>query len=198
MCLPFRRTHLLLITVLRSTSNGDCRTPCPLWLLTNAFHLLSLISAHERISAYSMYPISMTQLIDLGSPLVRITRLISYVASKCQVYQHLHTTTLERSVITLITHRCAVLISNVNLSGHKGLSVSVYLTHNLIVFRFQWSLNAVYNQTPYHLCFTPKTYMLAIINSFFGCFKDVLPICCLALNNFTLRLTTRLIIQKVR
>lgn len=138
-------------------------------LLTNAFHLLSLISAHERISAYSMYPISTTQLIDLGSLSVRITRLISYVASKCQVYQHSHTTTLERSVITL-THYSQ---SNAQVCGPDFtalapwtgcLSVSVYLTHNLIVFRFQVAHNDVYNQTPttslinLQLCETEQTF----------------------------------------
>ena len=95
----FEQLPHLLYTVLRLSVATDT-----LRLLANAFHLLSLISAHERISAYSMYPISTTQLIDLGSPTshpMRIILLISYVASKCQVYQHLHTTTLERSVITL-------------------------------------------------------------------------------------------------
>lgn len=64
----FEQLPHLLYTVLRLSIAADT-----LRLLTNAFHLLSLISAHERISAYSMYPISMTQLIDLGS--LRLTLL---------------------------------------------------------------------------------------------------------------------------
>lgn len=58
--------------------------------------------------------------------------------------EHSHTTTLERSVITLAHFsqpNAQVYDPDSNLRA-EVLSVAVYLTHNLIVLHFQWFLNA--------------------------------------------------------
>jgi len=56
---------------------------------------------YTRISAYVHIPYYRRNSIAAGPPnnTWEEIRLISYVASECQVQQHSHTTTLERSVI---------------------------------------------------------------------------------------------------
>lgn len=77
--MPFRANPPSVNTVLCLSKLIDT-----LRLLTNAFHLLSLIPNIHTHLCYHVYPISSTQLND-SRPTTGGKRLLSYVASEHQV-----------------------------------------------------------------------------------------------------------------
>lgn len=81
--MPFRAIPPSVNTVLRLSPAVDT-----LRLLTNAFHLFSLIPNIHTHLCLCVHPISLTQLNDIGPTnqcVGRKQRLLSYVASERQV-----------------------------------------------------------------------------------------------------------------
>jgi hypothetical protein len=154
-----------------SSLSALCQCPNTLWLLTHAFHMLSLIPNIHTHLCYHVYPISSTQLNDFRPTTEYSFPLISgrkhawfrmlHQNAKCNnihIRPHLRGVWLPWPISASLTHRYAIptlhlrnrgvwgLLSTslyrilfglpwvYTCMGQHGLSVSVYLTHNLMVY----------------------------------------------------------------